>query len=119
MKLPIRQKSIRQLCKCKLATNTVEYTDKRIAYWTADGTFKIINFPFTQLFSLHGLKKEWAVKAGSTLIKRTLKLTDSVNKKLFELWNSYPEQINGKKLLKAVSEVYAESNVLNEAMCTV
>jgi hypothetical protein len=54
---------------------------------------------------------------GNKLIKRTLKLTDSVNKKLFELWNSYPEQINGKKLLKAVSEVYAESNVLNEAMC--
>ncbi|KAK4013512.1 hypothetical protein OUZ56_026066 [Daphnia magna] len=54
---------------------------------------------------------------GNKLIKRTLKLTDSVNKKLFELWNSYPEQINGKQLLKAVSEVYAESNVLNEAMC--
>ena len=36
---------------------------------------------------------------------------------MFELWNSYPEQIHGKKLLKAVSEVYAESNVLNEAMC--
>ncbi|KZS02550.1 Uncharacterized protein APZ42_000369, partial [Daphnia magna] len=33
MKLPIRQKSIRQLCKCKLAANTVEYTDKRIAYY--------------------------------------------------------------------------------------
>ncbi len=46
-----------------------------------------------------------------------VKLTDSVNKKLFELWNSYPEQINGKKLLKTVSEMYAESNVLNEAMC--
>ncbi|KAI9551082.1 hypothetical protein GHT06_001914 [Daphnia sinensis] len=54
---------------------------------------------------------------GNKLIKRTLKLTDSVNKKLVELWNSYPEQINGKQLLKAVSEVYAESNVLNEAMC--
>ena len=54
---------------------------------------------------------------GNKLIKRTLKLTDSVNKKLFELWNFYPEQINGKKLLKGVSEVYAESNVLNEAIC--
>ena len=48
-------------------------TDEQLALlktavrWYADGTFKIINFPFTQLFSLHGLKKEWAVKAGSTL----------------------------------------------------
>ena len=40
--------------------------------------------------------------SGNKLIKRTLKLSDSVNKNLFELWNSYPEQITGKKLLKAL-----------------
>ena len=29
---------------------------KTAVRWYADGTFKIINFPFTQLFSLHGFK---------------------------------------------------------------
>jgi hypothetical protein len=39
-------------------------TDEQLALlktavrWYADGTFKIINFPFTQLFSLHGFLKK-------------------------------------------------------------
>ncbi len=44
-------------------------TDEQLALlktavrWYADGTFKIINFPFTQLFSLHGfLKKNGQLK---------------------------------------------------------
>jgi hypothetical protein len=44
-------------------------TDEQLALlkiavrWYADGTFKIINFPFTQLFSLHGfLKKNGKLK---------------------------------------------------------
>jgi hypothetical protein len=34
--------------------------------------------------------------SGNKLIKRKLKLSDSVNKNLFEFWNSYPKQITGK-----------------------
>ncbi|EFX60737.1 hypothetical protein DAPPUDRAFT_341718, partial [Daphnia pulex] len=51
------------------------------------------------------------------IVKRALKISDSVNKKLFDLWESYPEKLDGKQLLKAVSEVYCETNFLNEAFC--
>ena len=47
--------------------------------------------------------------------KRCRKITASVNARLIELWDSYPEKISCKKLLKEVAEVYSNNNELNDA----
>jgi hypothetical protein len=51
-------------------------------------------------------------------LKRCRKITACVNANLLQRWESYPQTISCKKLLKNVSEVYENCNKLNaDAEC--
>jgi hypothetical protein len=47
------------------------------------------------------LYKKWMCR--NKIVKRALKISDSVNKKLFDLWESYPEKLDGKHQTTAES----------------
>ena len=51
------------------------------------------------------------------ILKRCRKNTASVNANLLALWDSYPQTITCKKLLKSVSEIDVNCNQLNDAKC--
>ena len=49
------------------------------------------------------------------IVKRCRKITACVNARLIALWESYPDKISCKKLLKELAEVYSKNNEFNDA----